>query len=508
VHVARRVGADMLASGNATILRHQESVGTQVKHAVEAAQNLGPVPTFGSALRMKARSGLKGLKPWYTRWFVIDTRGITWYGDEAASQSASGSVGGRLPIHQLISAEALKDKGETRFVLHQKAPRGGIPTSIHLSAENPALMHRWLELISRHLIAHNGAPEGSDAAAALASSTMMGVADSAAASASAPRAQPPARPGRPGGGNYRQAGANATTAAQQQQQQAGPSADGTLIGEAVERRLGAIAGNETCADCTTSDPARHPNKPTWGSTNLGVVFCIRCSGVHRKLGAHITKVLSLQIDGWSQAQLEFMENKGNTLVNAELEHSLPDGYTKPDLAQSDDPDYSRRLEEFIRSKYELGSFKPGGDGQLATVNAGISTKAMDEFCGLLIIRLISGADLPKSDTFVEFVLGERKAKSPTAKANAKSNGGQAPTWNATLMINVRSLRESLVLKLFDAGAFGGPSFVGQALVPLEDLTHDGQPIGFHLTLSNGKRELAATVAVELTYNPLAQDQRR
>ena len=75
----------------------------------------------------------------------------------------------------------------------------------------------------------------------------------------------------------------------------------------------------------------------------------------------------------------------NALVNAELEHSLPEGYTKPDLAQSADPDYSRKLEEFIRSKYELGSFKPGGDGQLAEVNAGISTKAMDEFCGLLIL---------------------------------------------------------------------------------------------------------------------------
>lgn len=493
----------MLASGQATILRHQGSIGTQVKQVADAARNL-ETPTFGSALKMKARSGLKGMKPWYTRWFMIDEHGIKWYGDETASRTASSSVVGRLPIHQLISAEARKDKGETRFVLHQKAPRGGIPTSVHLSAESPALMHRWLELISRHLIAHNGAPGGGDMAAASASTVAPGDVAAAASTLPTPRS------GRPGAVNYRQAGANATTRAAeaQQQQQAGPSADGTFIGEPVERRLGAVAGNETCADCTTSDPKRYPNQPTWGSTNLGVVFCIRCSGVHRKLGAHITKVLSLQIDGWSPAQLEFMETKGNAAVNAELEHSLPDGYTKPDLAQSADPDYSRKLEEFIRSKYELGSFKPGGDGQLAEVNAGISTKAMDEFCGLLIIRLLSGADLPKSDTFVEFLLGERKAKSPTAKANAKSNGGQAPLWNATLMINVRSLRESLVLKLFDAGAFGGPSFVGQALVPLEDLTHDGQPIGFQLTLSNGKRELASTVAVELTYNPLAQDQRR
>ena len=42
------------------------------------------------------------------------------------------------------------------------------------------------------------------------------------------------------------------------------------------------------------------------------------SGVHRKLGAHITKVLSLTIDTWSIAQVEHMETLGNAAVNAEV----------------------------------------------------------------------------------------------------------------------------------------------------------------------------------------------
>ena len=39
-------------------------------------------------------------------------------------------------------------------------------------------------------------------------------------------------------------------------------------------------------------------------------------------------------------------------------------------------------------------------------------------------------------------------------------------------------------------------------VPLEDLTHDGQPMGFDVSLSSAKGDQRGSVAVELTYNPL------
>ena len=67
--------------------------------------------------------------------------------------------------------------------------------------------------------------------------------------------------------------------------------------------------------------------------NLGTLFCIHCSGVHRKLGAHVSKVLSVKIDAWSEEQLSVMESKGNELVNSELEATLPTG-VKPDRATS------------------------------------------------------------------------------------------------------------------------------------------------------------------------------
>jgi hypothetical protein len=43
------------------------------------------------------------------------------------------------------------------------------------------------------------------------------------------------------------------------------------------------AQNPVCCDCGTL-------APEWVSLNLGVLLCITCSGVHRSLGTHVSKV--------------------------------------------------------------------------------------------------------------------------------------------------------------------------------------------------------------------------
>ena len=67
-----------------------------------------------------------------------------------------------------------------------------------------------------------------------------------------------------------------------------------------------------------------------------------------------------------------------------------------------------------------------------------------------------------------------------------------------------SLMDLTPWQLFDKDRFSS-EFMGQTLVPLHDLTHDGQPMGFDLTLqqpADRKVSGTASIAVELTYNPL------
>ena len=43
--------------------------------------------------------------------------------------------------------------------------------------------------------------------------------------------------------------------------------------------------------------------PRWASHNLGIFLCIRCAGIHRNLGVHISKVKSVNLDSWVGEQV-------------------------------------------------------------------------------------------------------------------------------------------------------------------------------------------------------------
>lgn len=68
--------------------------------------------------------------------------------------------------------------------------------------------------------------------------------------------------------------------------------------------------------------------PDWASLNLGALMCIECSGIHRHLGAHLSRVRSLDLDDWPPELLAVMTAMGNALANSVWEGAL-DGYSKP-----------------------------------------------------------------------------------------------------------------------------------------------------------------------------------
>lgn len=105
----------------------------------------------------------------------------------------------------------------------------------------------------------------------------------------------------------------------------------------ILRQLLKEPANKTCVDCKT---ALHPR---WASWNLGCFICIRCSGIHRSMGTHISRVKSVDLDVWTDEQVELMVKWGNAKCNEFWEAQLPQGYV---------PDNSK-IENFIRTKYDL-----------------------------------------------------------------------------------------------------------------------------------------------------------
>ncbi|XP_061610394.1 arf-GAP with SH3 domain, ANK repeat and PH domain-containing protein 2-like isoform X2 [Phyllopteryx taeniolatus] len=110
--------------------------------------------------------------------------------------------------------------------------------------------------------------------------------------------------------------------------------------KAIVSEVKKIDGNDVCCDCGAPGPS-------WLSTNLGVLICIECSGIHREIGVHYSRIQSLDLDVLGTSELLLAKNVGNATFNDIMEAELSArGVAKPGPTSD-----MQSRKDFITSKY-------------------------------------------------------------------------------------------------------------------------------------------------------------
>ena len=99
-----------------------------------------------------------------------------------------------------------------------------------------------------------------------------------------------------------------------------------------------IPSNQCCCDCGGT------NDVTWLSTNFGVIVCIECSGIHREMGVHISKIQSLTLDRIGTSQLLVSRTMSNDAFNRIMVNTVSKKCLHPKSTMEE-------RKEVIRMKY-------------------------------------------------------------------------------------------------------------------------------------------------------------
>lgn len=216
--------------------------------------------------------------------------------------------------------------------------------------------------------------------------------------------------------------------------------------------------------------------------------------MHRSLGVHISKVLSVTLDAWTDTEIDAMiDVGGNASANSIYEAYIPKGISKPGPNANQD-----QRSNFIRSKYELQVFlKPSlrilssnSSSLISSLSRKIidsspsrkiansipSTKGMVEFIGVLKITVVKGTnlavrDMLSSDPYVVLTLGQQKAQTKVQNSNLN------PVWNEELMLSVPENYKPVKLQVFDHDTFSADDIMGEVEIDIQPLITSAMAFG-------------------------------
>ncbi|ETO27028.1 DNA binding protein [Reticulomyxa filosa] len=289
--------------------------------------------------------------------------------------------------------------------------------------------------------------------------------------------------------------------------------------------------SEGCCDCDDTNAE-------WASINLGAFLCAQCAGVHRSLGAHVTKVRSLTLDTWDESWVKNMKLSQD--FNRDWEYHVPESYTKPRRYSS------RKLREhYIACKYagipvDKQSKSGGGDASNGSIAAekvaaadeqrgsisssnlrplfhksnnadkvpqrpvydtseeakeneknassrgitGLSKKELNSMVktdGVLMLRVIGCTDLPRADTLSDsdpYAVFDSQYQQVKTKTIDNNN---SPVWNENLMLTVKE-DAPVKIRVYDADEVGDDDLIGYATLSVAHDCKPQQEIEFKLKL--------------------------